>query len=243
MKNNGQVSGYYYNTPPEYSADAEMITEVSENEDKKVLFNLVKDYQLYNRFDASSEELFFRFGKLYYLQSDTSEFLYGKWLPANGALKSERSGNIFWLRKVDSSYDRNRSSKIKNIKKPGSKKPPVKSYDERSNIVADRFISHERQVDLEFYDNGVIDGDVISVYVNGQPVIFQRRLTVQPIKLSVPLVAGKECTVTMFAENLGIFPPNTAVMIIHSGYVRKTVFLSADLNSNASVIFERQDIK
>jgi hypothetical protein len=45
----------------------------------------------------------------------------------------------------------------------------------------------------------------------------------------------------MFAENLGIFPPNTAVMIIHSGYVRKTVFLSSDLNNNASVIFKREE--
>jgi len=222
-----------------------MISEISDVDDKKVLFNLAKDYRLYNKSDAELPELFFQFDKIFFLQSDTAEFLYGRWMPVDRTLKSERSGNIFWLRKVDSSYDRDHKkvyvSKIKNVKKP--LKTIAKTFEERKNIIAERFVSHEKEVNLEFYDNGIVDGDVISVYINNEPVLLQRRLTVQPIKLTVPLELNKEYTLTMFAENLGIFPPNTAVMIINSGYVRKTVFLSADLNSNVSVIFKREEGK
>lgn len=244
VKPNGLLNGFYYNAPAEYTADEEVISEISDITDQNNLFNLVKTYQLYNKVDGDLPDLSFEFKDVHYLQSDTAEFLYGKWLPTLRTSSSEGANSVFWLRRVDSSYDSHHKKvphiKVK-IKPKAVVKKQVKTYEERKNNIAETFVSHEKEVNLEFYDNGVVDGDVISVYVNNQPVLTQRMLTVQPIKLTVPLEKNKETIITMFAETLGVFPPNTAVMILNSGYIRKTIFLSADFDSNVSVVIKQSD--
>jgi hypothetical protein len=246
LKQNGILTkGFYYTAPAEYFADAEVVAEFTDLPDKKNIFNMVKGYQLYNKSNTDLPDLSFEFDEINIVQNDTVQFIYGKWLP-NGfqSAKTEGSNNIFWLRRVDSVYDsKHKKVAVPKIIKPNmiAKKAAAKTYEERKNKIAETFISHEKDVNLEFYDNGVVDGDIISVYINDEPVLIQRKLNVVPIKLTVPMEKGKEYKVTMFAENLGIFPPNTAAMIINSGYVRKTIFLSADLESNVSVIFKRDN--
>ena len=41
----------------------------------------------------------------------------------------------------------------------------------------------------------------------------------------------------MFAENLGSIPPNTALMVVTDGPNRYEVFMSSDLQKNASIRF------
>ncbi|MDQ6756001.1 MAG: hypothetical protein M3004_03615 [Bacteroidota bacterium] len=244
LKENGkQIKGFFYNAPDHYAADVNAMPDVSEESPKKIYFPLMKGYQLSDKLDTDAGDLFFEFDEIFYLLNDTTQFLYGKWFPTGyRSPRSDGAIGAFWVRKVDTSDNAIIKRAIAKTDKPKTitKKAVLKTYEERRNLIAETFISHEKEVNLEFYDNGVVDGDIISVYVNNEPVLLQRKLNLQPIKLSVPLEKNKEYTITMFAENLGIYPPNTAVMIINSGYVRKTVFLSADLNSNASVIFKRE---
>jgi hypothetical protein len=44
----------------------------------------------------------------------------------------------------------------------------------------------------------------------------------------------------MFAENLGKYPPNTALMVVNDGENRFEVFLSSDFSGNATVRFKRK---
>jgi hypothetical protein len=44
----------------------------------------------------------------------------------------------------------------------------------------------------------------------------------------------------MFAENLGKFPPNTALMIFFDGEKRHEVYLSSSLTQNATVRIRRK---
>jgi len=46
--------------------------------------------------------------------------------------------------------------------------------------------------------------------------------------------------VAMYAENLGTFPPNTALMVITDGSKRHEVYLSSSLSQNSSVILKRR---
>ena len=93
-------------------------------------------------------------------------------------------------------------------------------------------------IQIDFYDNGQIDGDTISVYVNNMPVVSNRMLKTQPISLTVkidPLRPLQE--VIMVGENLGSIPPNTALMIITAGTKRYQLYLTSDEQKNAMVRF------
>ena len=93
---------------------------------------------------------------------------------------------------------------------------------------------------LDFYDNGEIDGDSISVFFNGKIVLSNQMLTDKPISLTLSLDPQvKENVVTMYAENLGSIPPNTAVMIVTDGARRYEVRMESDLKKSGSVVFTK----
>jgi hypothetical protein len=71
---------------------------------------------------------------------------------------------------------------------------------------------------VDFYDNGQIDGDTISVYVNGMPVASRKHLSAKPVSITVRIDGKRpEQEVIMVGENLGSIPPNTALMIVNAG--------------------------
>ena len=93
-------------------------------------------------------------------------------------------------------------------------------------------------IKLDFYDNGQIDGDTISVYVNNMPVVSNQRLTAKPISVKVKVdMKRTEQEVIMVGENLGSIPPNTALMIVNAGEKRYQLYLASDEQKNAMVRF------
>jgi len=91
---------------------------------------------------------------------------------------------------------------------------------------------------LDFYDNGDVDGDTISVYVNNLPVVSNQRLTTRPISVKIKIDLDRpELEVIMVGENLGTIPPNTALMIVNAGEKRYQLYLTADEKKNAMVRF------
>jgi hypothetical protein len=93
-------------------------------------------------------------------------------------------------------------------------------------------------VRLDFYDNGIIDGDTISVYVNGSPVVSRRVLATKPITIFVRVDFTKpRQEMIMVGENLGTIPPNTALMIVNANDKRYQVYLTSDNKKNALVRF------
>jgi hypothetical protein len=93
-------------------------------------------------------------------------------------------------------------------------------------------------IQIDFYDNGQIDGDTVSVYVNNMPQVSNRRLSTKPISLQVKIdLKRTEQEVIMVGENLGSIPPNTALMIINAGDKRYQLYLTSDEQKNAMVRF------
>ena len=94
------------------------------------------------------------------------------------------------------------------------------------------------KIKLDFYDNGEIDGDSITVLVNKKVVLQHQKLTGQPITTYLDVVAGTPFyEVEMVAENLGRIPPNTAVLIITAGPKRYQLFLASQPDKSAFVRF------
>ncbi len=93
-------------------------------------------------------------------------------------------------------------------------------------------------IKLDFYDNGIIDGDIISVYVNNVQVISNKMLGVKPISMTVKIDLNRhEQEVIMVGENMGTIPPNTALMIVYANDKRYQLYLTSDEQRNAMVRF------
>ena len=95
-------------------------------------------------------------------------------------------------------------------------------------------------VRIELYDNGVFDYDSVSVVYNKQLVVYKQLLqTNKPISFYVKLDPDqRKNEMIFFADNLGLTPPNSALMIITDGDNKRTeVNVSSDLEHNAVIYF------
>ena len=109
---------------------------------------------------------------------------------------------------------------------------------ERKNELVREIYVDTGTIKLDFYDNGQIDGDTISVYINNNPVISNQGLTAKPVTTYVKIdLNNKQQEVIMAGENLGSIPPNTALMIVTAGDKRYQLFLTSDERKNALVRF------
>ena len=114
-------------------------------------------------------------------------------------------------------------------------------YMSRKNIVQQEVTVGADSVRISFFDNGDIDGDSISVFMNGKPILFKQELEMKALNLYLKLDTTKAVNeITMFAENLGKYPPNTALMVIFDGEKRTEVYLSSSLTQNATVRLRRR---
>jgi hypothetical protein len=115
-------------------------------------------------------------------------------------------------------------------------------YTERNpNLLQTLDISGDSLI-LSFYDNGVVDGDVISVYLNNEPVVSQTKLTEAAIKKTIYLNFNShpEIDLLLVAETLGSIPPNTGLLIVQDGENRHTIHFSSDFQTNATVRFRKK---
>ena len=115
------------------------------------------------------------------------------------------------------------------------------SYSKRKTVLNRELLVESDSIRLSFYDNGEIDGDSISVFVNNQLVLSHQGLEAKAFNIFLHLDSTRELNeVSMYAENLGRLPPNTALMIVTDGKNRYEVFLSSSLTENATVELRRK---
>lgn len=97
-------------------------------------------------------------------------------------------------------------------------------------------------VSIEIYDNAIHDKDSVSIIYNNRLIVDRQELKVnKPIKFMLKVDKNKKYNeLIMVAENLGINPPNTAVMFVteKSGR-RQQVLLATDMTHNEVVYFIR----
>lgn len=95
---------------------------------------------------------------------------------------------------------------------------------------------------LALYDNGIVDGDTVSVFLNGENIILKQRLKEAATKKTIYITPGMPDSLQLvfFADNLGSIPPNTGLLTIRDGDDVYQVRFSADLQKNASVMLRRR---
>ncbi len=127
------------------------------------------------------------------------------------------------------------------IKNSTTLTPKFPKYENRRKEVVKTITIEQPTFRLDFYDNGEIDGDSITVFYNGKIVLSHQMLSDKPISLTLALDKNvKENVVTMYADNLGTIPPNTALMIVTDGNKRYEVRMESDYGKSGTVIFRQQ---
>lgn len=113
---------------------------------------------------------------------------------------------------------------------------------ERKTISAQTITITSDSLLLSFYDNGIVDGDSISVYLNGKVVIDKERLSERAMKRTIYITPDMpdSMQLVLYAENLGTIPPNTGLVIIRDGGEVYDVRFSADFSRNAAITIRRR---
>jgi len=116
-----------------------------------------------------------------------------------------------------------------------------KEMPSRKNEIVNELMVENDSVTVDFYDNGEIDGDSIAVFFNNKLVAYHLKLSTRSIHFKLGLDRSLEANeITMFAENLGSIPPNTALMIVDDGKKQYPIRLSSSLEKNASIRIKRK---
>jgi hypothetical protein len=117
----------------------------------------------------------------------------------------------------------------------------VASFEQRKNILSKEIEIESDSVRISFYDNGDIDGDSITVFLNKYPVLTHQPLSAKSLNMYLAFDKGKDVAeISMYAENLGLYPPNTALMVISDGDKRYEVFMSSSLTQNSMVRLKKK---
>lgn len=117
----------------------------------------------------------------------------------------------------------------------------AESFGKRVDVLNKVLEVESDSVRVSFYDNGIIDGDSISVFLNQELVLKHQELEAKALTLYFLLDSARDINeISMFAENLGKYPPNTALMIVTDGKNRYEVFMSSSLKENATIKLRRK---
>lgn len=115
--------------------------------------------------------------------------------------------------------------------------PPV--LKNRTNELVKIFTVSSEEVTVKLYDNGEVDGDTISVYLDNKLVLSSKRLTASPLVVKIKMDEDdNDHELTMVAENLGTIPPNTSLMVVEAGEQRFDVRITSTEQKNAVVRFK-----
>ena len=132
------------------------------------------------------------------------------------------------IKKVEKQENTNYTSKLE-----GRKNAVLKTIEVESKIVK-----------IDLYDNGEIDGDSISLFYNGKLLLTNKKLTDKSISLMLPIDEENEMNeLVMYAENLGLIAPNTALMVVTDGPNRYEIRITSDLEKSGTIRIVRKSRK
>jgi len=146
------------------------------------------------------------------------------------------------IAKTNPSITVTRPAKVDSVKLPEKKitsVPVPKVIANRQNELVKTITVNTTEVTIDLYDNGTIDNDTVSVYLDKKLVVSKQRLTDRAISFKVNLDDENDYhELVMVAENLGEIPPNTSLMVVRAGDKQYEVRITSTEQKNAVVIFK-----
>ncbi len=95
-----------------------------------------------------------------------------------------------------------------------------------------------KNITIDLWDNKEQDGDIVSVYLNGEPIVAKYSLTKNKKQFQVQLNSSKSNDLFLYAHNLGTIPPNTVSIEVSDGTSSEKIVLNSDLSSSEAVLIK-----
>ncbi len=119
-------------------------------------------------------------------------------------------------------------------------KQPI--LEKRNNELVRELTVDNDSISVTLYDNGIVDGDSITLIYNDKILTTHQLLTEKPVTFYIKIAPGNSRNeLVMYAENLGSIPPNTALMVIYDGKKRYEVNISSTEKTNGTVSFKLRE--
>lgn len=164
--------------------------------------------------------------KMKLIETDSSYELIGKWKP-----KKAFPINLPILNKVSLSKNKNSISENETHLKTNTRIDRIQKIIEISKNEKD-------SIKISLYDNGIVDNDSVTVFLDDSIIINHRMISEKPIEIYMSLVNNKQFQkIKLFADNLGTISPNTALLIIETKSKRFSITLSSDFKNSGVIEF------
>jgi hypothetical protein len=91
-------------------------------------------------------------------------------------------------------------------------------------------------IKIDIYDNGQVDGDTVSIFMNGALLVPAKMLTAKPITININVNENDDVyDIVMFAESMGTIPPNTALMVVTTSTKRYEINITSTEQTSGSI--------
>lgn len=104
----------------------------------------------------------------------------------------------------------------------------------RPVIVGQTIAAQNPEITIRVWDAEAIDGDSISLILNGEYILRNEALTATKVDVKARLQPGKNYLV-LYAHNQGKYPPNTAAIIVDDGIRKNQIELKSNLKTSGAL--------
>lgn len=112
----------------------------------------------------------------------------------------------------------------------------VGTFESRKLLRQRNLSVRSQKIDIYVWDNNKVDGDSVSISLNGEWLVKGLGLTKEQHKITVRLKRDFDNLIILHADNLGRIPPNTAAIAIVSKGVRREFILKSDMKKTGAIV-------
>lgn len=93
-------------------------------------------------------------------------------------------------------------------------------------------------VKIKIWDNGVVDGDIATLFLNGQRVLHRHLVTKR--RIAIPVTLEQEANfLVLHADDLGDISPNTVAVSIDDGQREQVIIVSSNLAESGALMIRK----
>jgi len=105
-------------------------------------------------------------------------------------------------------------------------------------VRVDRSIQvQSKNIHIRVWDNGIVDGDILTLFLNGKRIIKEYRVNKRKWSIPVDILDGENLLI-LHAEALGDIPPNTVAVAIDDGIEEQVIVISSNLKESGAILVQ-----
>lgn len=163
----------------------------------------------------------------YYLEGNWDGFIEG-YTPKTGACAP---GTVYLEKPVI-------TTQVQQIEAQQAQSYHIDAENEREVRVSRVIEVRQPDIRIKVWDSGTVDGDVVTLFLNGKRILNKYR--VNKSAYSIPVQLNQENNfLILHAEDLGSIPPNTIAVSVDDGEKEQRIVLSSDLKVSGAVLVKQ----